>query len=215
MRKVIVFILFALTLIIVTSSCFQYKYTYTNNIALANVQPKRIIPIYVDKHFAVQDKLAIDNAVAQWNYVLNGQMVLTIVNYNFDMEPELIKQAQTDHAFLFLRINSDMPGIPDEVPQERCRVTPGCKFTLAWVDRIGGTVMKVVRDRMDSSDVEHIVLHEIGHMLYLSHDKDKNSLMFPYYSKFAYLCVDHKSAERVSLRYGLNFNHMNYCVGKY
>lgn len=215
MRQLLYFAVILLCLLSVSCNSIHYKYIYTDNRTPAGLTPKRVVPIYVDKQFSNQDKLSIDNAVGQWNYVLNGQIVLTVVDYNFDMEPEVLKRAQKEHAFLFLKVHSDFPGIPDDLPESKCRVTPNCSLTLAWVDRIGGTVMKVVRNRINADDMQYVVLHEVGHLLYLQHDKDPKSLMYHQYSKFGYLCVDRDSALRVAKVYALDFNHMNYCSTKY
>ena len=215
MRKLVFLITLIISILFLNCHLVQYKYDYTNNRAQPSVPTKRTIPIYVDKEFSTQDKLAIDNAIGQWNYVLNGQIVLKVVSYSFDMEPAVIRQAQRENAFLFLKVTSDAPGIPDDMPPAKCRITPNCGLTLAWTDRIGGTIMKVVRDRISGEDVEYVVLHEIGHLLYLSHVPEKDSLMYARYDRFRYLCIDRDSALKVSKTYGLDFNHMNYCVGKY
>lgn len=215
MRKVLYFIALLTCILSINCGLTQYKYTYTNNHAPAASYPKRIIPIYIDKSFSDQDKLSIDNAIGQWNYVLNGQIILHVNSYEFDMEPEVIRRAQQENAFLFLKVNSDFPGIPDDMPQQLCKVTPKCQLTLAWVDRIGGSVMKIVRDRVGSADIQYIALHEIGHLLYLQHVNKKESLMYPTYNRFGYLCIDYESALKVSKTYGLDFQYMNYCNAKY
>ena len=177
---------------------------------------KRFVPIYVDTTFSTGDKLAIDNAVNQWNYVLNKQIILKVVSYNFDMEPELIKRAQLEHGWLFLKVSNDNSTIPDDLPLQQCLHTPGCKPTLAWADRVGGSVVKVVKDRVGTEYVETVMLHEIGHLLYLSHNEsDTNSLMYPNYNKLRYLCIDRDSVTKVAARYDLDVTIMNYCLSRY
>jgi hypothetical protein len=210
--------LLLLTLAIFGMNCnyIQYKYTYTTNMAPLTTVTKRFVPIYVDKTFSTDDKLAIDNAVNQWNYVLNKQIILKVVSYDFDMEPELIKKAQLEHGWLFLKVNNDNLTIPDDLPLQQCLHTVGCKPTLAWSDRVGGSVVKVVKDRVSTEHMETVMLHEIGHLLYLAHDKDDiNSLMYPNYNKLRYLCVDHNSVVKVATYYNLDITTMNYCLARY
>jgi hypothetical protein len=169
----------------------------------------------VDKEFSDDDKLSIDNAVSQWNYVLNGQIELKVVNYQFDMEPELILKSQTDRGWLILKVNSDNLTIPDDLPYQQCLRTAGCAPTLAWCDREGGSVMKLVRDRMESNHVETVTLHELGHLLLLTHVNDINSLMYPRYNQLRYLCIDATSAMKVAVNYNLDTRAINYCINRY
>jgi hypothetical protein len=216
MRKLFYLLLLALTVVSgINCDIIQYKYTYTDNVSLIPLIMKRYIPIYVDKEFSSNDKLSIDNAINQWNYVLNGQIELKVVNYQFDMEPDLILASQTNQGWLILKVNSDNLTIPDDVPYQQCLRTAGCAPTLAWCDRAGGSVMKIVRDRMSSNNVETVTLHELGHLLSLTHVDDINSLMYPRYNKLRYLCVDASSAMKVAANYSLDTRTINYCLNKY
>ena len=214
MRKVVGFVLLLLGLL-ATTNCgsIPYRPTYTNHIP-SETNPKLTIPIYIDKTFSSQDKLSIDNAINQWNYVLNGQMSLRVASYDFDMEPNILLEAQYKRAFLILKVDSDNYAIPDDIYYKRCAKIKGCTHTLAWCDRVGGSVMKLIRDRMDPEDVQPVLLHEIAHLLSVSHTKNKRSLMFPEYSKTGYLCVDYDTAKQVAATYDLNIERMNYCTHK-
>lgn len=213
MRYLLLVSLFLLSILSLNCTYIQYKYTYTSN-APAIGAPRSVIPIYVDRTFGEQDKLAIDNAINQWNYALNQQMVLQVVSYQFDMEPSLIIKAQQDHAFMFLKVDNKAPGIPDDVPEDKCRRMPKCQLTLAWADKIGGTTVKVVRNRIGDDDLEYVMLHEIGHLLYLKHVKNPNMLMYDAYSKYSALCIDQDSVQKVANTYNLEYAYMNYCISK-
>jgi len=215
MQKMLYLLLLTLSIVSLNCSYIQYKYTYTNNGAFVG-STKRNIPIYIDKTFSTTDKLAIDNAISQWNYALNGQIKLRVVNYNFDMEPTLIMQSRRGQGWLILKVNSDNYAIPDDVPYKQCKLIKGCVSTLAWADRVGGSVIKVIRDRISADAVETITLHEMGPLLSLTHNEaDLESLMYPRYGKLRYLCIDYDSVMRVANAYGLNLSLMNYCVTRY
>jgi hypothetical protein len=207
-------VLILLSVLMLNCAHVQYTHVYTSNAPLIGA-PKKVIPVYVDSMFSMDDKLAIDNAVNQWNYALNQQMVLNIVSYEFNMEPSVIIQAQREHAFLFLEVSNTEPGIPDKIPEVECRKLRKCFLTLAYADALGGTTVKVVRSRIKhSADLEYIMLHEIGHLLYLRHVDDAEGLMYKHYTKYGFLCVDEDSVQKVAQQYGLDFSHMNYCVAK-
>ena len=213
MKKVFYFFLFVISILNINCNLLQTQSKYTN-IIQDNVKTKRYIPVYVDKTFSESDKLAIDQSIKEWNYVLNGQIVIEVVSYNFDMEPELILKARNANGFLILNVDSSNSAIPDE--QTSGTLTAANKGkVLAWCDRIGGNVMKVVRDRITTDDIKYIMLHEIGHLLGAQHVDDNQSLMYPYYSKIGYLCVDGGTARVIADRYNLNFAIMNYCIAKY
>lgn len=212
MRKILNLLFIVLGFCILTDcGAPQRRFIYTTNTSPPTTITKRVIPIYVDRTFSTQDKLAIDNSINQWNYVLNKQIVLVVITYDFDMEPELIQQAQRDNGFLFLKVDSDNLTIPDDMPVEQCRHTPGCALTAAWTDRLGGSVLKIVRDRIAAKDVEYIVLHEIGHLFYLQHVPDSRLLMYET-NQHQPVCIDQDAAYKVAVTYGLDTIHMNYCT---
>lgn len=211
----ILFIILCISCIFITNCDFiQYKYIYTSK-TNPNIKPKYIIPIFVDKNFSNQDKMNIDNAINQWNYVLNGQMILQVLSYEFDMQPNLIIEIQNRNGFLLLKVDRNTPNIPDSMSENKCKQITHCKYTLAWADKIGGNVIKVVRDRINEDDLQYLILHEIGHLLYLTHVNNKESLMYSSYTKYGYLCVDQDSASKVANNYGLDIKQMNYCLHKY
>lgn len=205
-------VLMVLIIFLISCSHLQYKHYYTNNPQLAtNI---KTINIYIDKNFTKEDQKFIIKGISQWNYALNNQMLLNIIDYNFDMEPLKIKKAIEDGSFLILKVNSDNLELPDKINPEKCKNNKTCSHTLAWCDKIGGNTIKIVRDRISHQEnLEYITLHEIGHLLYLSHQpKDNNSLMYPYFSDFSYSCIEYESIIKVSEKYNLNQDYLNYCI---
>jgi predicted Zn-dependent protease len=153
-------------------------------------------PIYVDKDFGEADKVAIAQAVEQWNFSLNGQVRLAVVDWNFMMEPSLLKE----NAWYILRVDSSCTFKPTDTPTDR---------TLAWANKLGGNYIYMIRDRMWNEDVKGIAMHELGHLL--GSDHVGTYLMYYRFNRNRYDCVDYASAESVSSSQHLK-GKMNYCV---
>jgi predicted Zn-dependent protease len=166
----------------------------------------KIIPVYIDKNFSDGDKRAIDDAIMEWNYVLNGYIEIRVMSTSFDMEIETLREAQAGRALLVMKVDSNNPQIP---------VSNKGSTILAWVNVIGGRRMYIVRDRLSSEDIRPIALHEFGHALGSDHEKEveenKNKLMYPQYIRGNFICVDYWAMEKVAYYQGLDKNKLNYC----
>lgn len=196
--------LFIIFILLFGCSSDQKLIRYTNNYS-SNTEPKRIIQVYIDKEFTITDKQLAAQAIYQWNYVLNGQIILNIKDYNFDMEPNTLIDIKNHGDFVILKIDSNNPMIKDQCD------TNLCEQTLAWTDRFGGTTIYIIRDRILSTKLDFVILHEIGHLFYLHHVPNPKSLMYKY-TQFNYnTCIDYDSAYKVAINYNLNFATMNYC----
>lgn len=185
-------------------SISEYKYI--------NVGPESSVAlheykVWVDKGFGNADRLAIDDAIRQWNYSMNGYVKVTVVSYDFDMEIDVLKQVRDSGGWLIMKIDSMNPMV-DDGPTVNGKPK---SYTLAWVNGVGGTKMWVIRDRiMDSRWMTGIVLHELGHMLGADHDE-----MYLMGSKFdweKFRCVDYHAALLVATAQGIPIGRMNYCV---
>ena len=61
------------------------------------------------------------------------------------------------------------------------------------------------KTKLKSYLIEHVLLHEFGHMLGLKHDtKDKSSVMYPYYSGI--LKLSNRDISRIQAKYGARPN---------
>lgn len=174
-----------------------FAYTHHGHAAYA---PIKIIPIWIDKEFSEGDKLAIDDAINQWNFALNNYIVLRVVNDNFDMEPSVINRVMLKgEGWLILKINSGSEFVHDE----------GCMLTLAFVNEIGGNRAYFIRDRLGSDQMIGVAMHEIGHLLGAKHDHAH--LMRPVFNWATYRCVDEEAIKKVAAYQHLEFKYMNYC----
>lgn len=178
------------------------QFTYVDHRAWRAHVPIREIPIWVDKSFAPVDQIAIADAVNTWNYALNGYLHLTIVDRQFDMEVSKIVRQVRAGGWLFLRIKSDSAIIPAAKAGYR---------VLGFTEMVGGQHLWLVMDRLANQDVFGITLHEIGHLLGSRHIEGQH-LMFPYYTRARYQCIDKDSLGQVAKYYGLPVNRLNYCL---
>jgi len=167
--------------------------------------PHRVIKIWIDKEFGAADQLAIDDAIKQWNYALNGYVRLDVISTTFDMLPSELERIRDCDCWVIMKVDSHNPNIPDEPIKGKPQY-----HTLAWVNMLGGKLMWVVRDRINNEWMIGIVLHEMGHMLGAEHDKVY--LMQPSYSWEDYRCVDKWTLGQVARYQGLPISRLNYCV---
>lgn len=175
-------------------------YTYTHKHIIAET-PKRIIPIWVDKNFGNADRVYIDDAVNQWNYVLNSNIVLKIVDFEFDDEENKVDVQQKQNGWLILKINSKSNLIP---PHEKGY------WNIAFVNSIGGNYMYLVRDRLSNAAITGVAMHEMGHLLGAKHDNE--GLMFRHYSLGEYQCADYDAVKEVADYQHIPIENLNYCI---
>lgn len=169
--------------------------------------PLKVIPVYVDKDFGEADKVAIDDALTQWNYALNGYIRLDVVSYKFDMEPSIIGQCLSGHCWMILKVNSSNPMVGE---LDAAKNGKPQTYTLAWANEIGGNRMFLIRDRLPNEWVTGVSLHEMGHLLGADHD-DVYLMQATFHWEDA-RCVDYESLKRVADYQHLPMSNLNYCV---
>jgi hypothetical protein len=175
----------------------EYHYTHISAVA-GNGE---VFSVYVDKYFGEADKISIQQALDQWNYVLNGHAKFVIVDDQFDMDPSILQMIVNKNAFLILKITSANPIVPN--------IGPGY-WILGFVPVIGNHWIYLVRDRMNNNDIKYITMHEVGHALGAKHTD--SGVMFKYYLPEEYQCVDYSAAKQVAAWYHWDVNELNYCM---
>jgi frataxin-like iron-binding protein CyaY len=192
-------ILLFLLVILCGLACYAYResgYVYTR-VSYVPVVSK-VIPIWIDYKFGMADKNGIMDAVNQWNYALNGHIVLEVVDTSYDMSISVLERVRLTGGWIILRVGNDSPMV----------VNLNKPKTLAWADRVGGNYVFVIRDRMDGKWVTGVMLHEMGHLLGASHGVN---LMAAQYRWDDCRCIDLESLKLVAVAQGLSIDKLNYC----
>lgn len=171
---------------------YPRPYRYTR--APSSNARTHLITVCVAADFSSANKLAIDNALLQWNYALNGWIELR--------EARASCQGEMDKLFIAL-VSPDAPFIP--------KGSNGLA-ALAWVDQIAGRKIFIVSNRDESpAAFEEIVLHELGHALGGRHIEGKHSLMGEFFDLDDYRCIDRWTSEEIALAWNVPAESLNYC----
>lgn len=202
MRKI-----FAMLMLLASISCAGHTpmpFHYIQTFGYSAI-PLKVIPVWVDEQFGAADKVAIDNAISQWNYALNGYVRIQVISMHFDMEVDVLRRVMAGDGWVILKIRSDNIMV-DDGP---LRDGKPAYHTLAWVNDIGGNRMYVVRDRLYNDWMTGVALHEMGHLLGASHDDAY--LMGPRFNWEDYRCIDYAALYRVAEYQHLPMGRLNYC----
>jgi hypothetical protein len=191
MRKILAF-LFLLWLMV---SCYTPVVQYTSHPAFPVTE--KVIPVYIDIYFSQDDKMSIQDAIDQWNYSLNGLIVLEIKSDKFDMDPDELKYIIATHGLMIFKINSDNYHVDNDAE-------------LAFVNDLSGNELFLIRDRMSSADVKGITLHELGHVLGLTHLDQ--GIMRPNFHAEDINCIDKFAIDQLSSHLLIPSDRFNYCV---
>jgi hypothetical protein len=196
---------FWLSCLILFCSCVPlhaYNFTYINSphpMVMGRVQK-----VYVDNAFG-NDIVSIQDALNQWQYALHGYIIfdMQVVDVvHGSLEP--MKDANAGKAWIFLKIDSNNALVSF---QDRTEFR-----AFAFVEKIGGNTMYVVRDRINDGNVRGLVMHEVGHLLGAEHRKGQDNLMNPFYYDYDTQCVDKLTLEQVAKYQHIPIDNMNYCV---
>jgi Matrixin len=173
---------------------------YTNNSSPGPEITETSQKVWVDKRFSSEHRAAIHDAFAEWNRALNGYQRFDIVSDDFDMDMSVLTEIeQTDQGIIVLSRSLTDP----EVMQLGDGV-------LAWVSELGGHDVNIIEQRMGTRDFKIITLHEMGHILGLSHVDVRHSMMFAYYPQQP-PCLDKVTMLRIATNWKYDINHLNYC----
>jgi predicted Zn-dependent protease len=182
-------------------SHYNGSYHYTQHGFPSPIAP-RIIPVYLDSQFGEADKIEIAKALDQWNFALNGSLVLRLEDSQFSVaNPEQNSRILGEGGIIFFRITSTNAIISQLHHSGQ---------TLAFVyPQIGSHSIYLIRDRMFNDGVKPISMHELGHALGAKHVD--GSLMNPQYYPYLYQCVDEITLEQVAQYQHLTKSQLNWC----
>lgn len=185
----------------IQTKAISYSYTNIPGVTL----PMISMPVYIDKDFSKSDKEVIMKVIAQWNYVLNGYIVMHVTDVEFNMDVATMQQAINGKAYLILKIDSNNISLANSTESTN-------KKTLGMVNKIGGNWMYLVRDNIPDQELFFIILHEMGHLFGAKHTGIY--LMNTNYNRDYFQCIDKETMIQVANYYTLSINDLNYCTYK-
>jgi hypothetical protein len=196
-----------LLLSICSLSCFlprTYSFAYVNSSHSRVHSQGRIQKIYIDKDFGNADAVAIQDALNQWSYALNGYIefqTITVDLVHGSMEP--LRESERGEAWLLMKIDSNNPLVVFHDKPEHP--------ALAFCEAIGGHHLYLIRDRIPNENVRGVVMHEVGHLLGAEH-RWGDGLMNPAYHESVSQCIDKDTLTQVAAYQHLPVENMNYCI---
>lgn len=153
--------------------------------------------MWIDDRFEPGDRRAIELAINRWNVALNGYA-------EFDVSPEHVRDPATD---AFVRLEALWLDHYVTIDRQAVASDP---TLLAWVDKVGGSKMNVLPDRLEEADwpTEPIVLHEFGHVLGLADDTHHLQTLMATPVTAMTRCIDERTAIEVAGANGWDGSHM-------
>jgi hypothetical protein len=161
-----------------------------------------IVVLRVDKDFNADQQQKIVNAAVAWNYVLNGYIRFEIDPVPFGaVETEAHEATEKDTDWI---VSVYDPG----------RRKPGSRIEelgITMVMPTGGGIVDVNIRILNKFNLENVILHELGHVLGLGHDR-RSRLMSMDYVFDHQGCVDKYTVETLATLKHLPVNELNWCV---
>lgn len=208
MKKI--FLLFTSLILAISSlSCAPGLYEYHSVSPARYHEHYREIPMYVDGHMTKEGRQSLANAINDWNYALNKEMLITVKTWALDVNTDsgqaIVQQVKITHqGIVVLWLNHDDPVVQAMDPDGNA---------LAFVDGLGrkADMLVIVQDTIGNRNLKVILEHEIGHILGASHTMAK-SLMYPYADSNQSPCIDKITMLQIANYNDLDPAVLNYCV---
>ena len=173
---------------------------YTMTPYTVTTQP-RVIPVWVDVNFGQADRVAIYDALLQWNYALNDHLRFDLVSTPFNMQMGVLQDIVDRKVLVFIKVDSKHPLVAQFNKKD--------ERTIAWADRIGGSQIFIIRDRAYNDWIMGLAMHEMGHVLGSKHTGDY--LMHPHFHYLRTKCIDYDTLKEVAAYQHFKIEELNYC----
>jgi hypothetical protein len=164
------------------------------------IETSKIVPIWLDERFSSEEVQEIKIAVEEWNVGLNNYLFLKVGVA--DSEIWANKDKKKD-IWIIVRSNNE----------ETKNILPNKPTALGFTDKIEGSVIYLVMDRiMAVEDIHYIMKHEIGHLLGCKHTE--KYLMNPYFdhnNPDSAKCLDQLTMTQVAGFLDVDLNDLKYC----
>lgn len=171
------------------------------------VMEPRVVKVFVDATFGIDEVDQIEDAIERWNYTLNGVLTLQLENRSLMMEQSLLAEIVGRGDYVVFSITSSQSAVADTITYKDGKELRA--RTLAYCDKIGGHYVYLLMDRLSLSNVRWVMMHEIGHLLGAEHQSD--GLMYRYYRGNNYRCVDHRTLEQISRAQRITLSRLRGC----
>jgi hypothetical protein len=127
--------------------------------------------LYLDRNFTEEQQQIITDAATRWNDATNH-----IVDFQVAILPDHSWATHLDQAIVVVIESEDHPDV-----LFRDSVAEKGNYAIAFFDGNKPIPMlAVVVERLNSSNFEKTMLHELGHVLRLEHNPQDMTLMSPY-----------------------------------
>jgi len=127
--------------------------------------------LYLDRNFSEEQQQMITDAATRWNTATNH-----IVDFQVAILPDHSWATHLDQAIVVVIESEDHPDI-----LFRDSVSDKGDYAIAFFDSNRPIPMlAVIVDRLNSSNFEKTILHELGHALRLEHNPEDMTLMNPH-----------------------------------
>jgi hypothetical protein len=171
------------------------------------VTSPRVVKVYVDVTFGIDEVDQIGDALGRWNETLNGALILRLENRSIMMEQSLLTEIVGRGDYIIFSITSSQSVVADTVTYKDGKELRA--RTLAYCDQVGGHYVYLLMDRLSLENIRWVMMHEIGHLLGAEHQED--GLMYRYYRGNNYRCVDRHTLEQVSRAQKINLSQLRGC----